>query len=82
MNSSTPGAARTRDLARIDLQAGIPPQKSINLFRTDGNLKTLEEVEAEVIAHAIKHLDGNMSEVARKLDMGRSTLYRKLDETA
>ena len=38
------------------------------------------EIEAEVIRFAIAHYRGQMSEVARRLRIGRSTLYRKLDE--
>jgi DNA-binding NtrC family response regulator len=39
----------------------------------------LEEIEAEAIRFAITHYGGRMSEVARRLRIGRSTLYRKLD---
>ena len=42
----------------------------------------LEEMEAEIIRFAISHYRGQMSEVARRLKIGRSTLYRKLDEAA
>ena len=40
----------------------------------------LEEIETEMIRFAIAHYRGQMSEVARRLRIGRSTLYRKLDE--
>ena len=33
-----------------------------------------------MIRMAISHYDGHMSEVARRLGIGRSTLYRKLKE--
>jgi DNA-binding NtrC family response regulator len=39
----------------------------------------LEEIEAEAIRFAITHCGGRMSEVARRLRIGRSTLYPKLD---
>jgi DNA-binding NtrC family response regulator len=39
-------------------------------------------MEAETIRFAIAHYRGQMSEVARRLKIGRSTLYRKLDEAA
>ncbi len=42
----------------------------------------LEAMETEIIRFAISHYRGQMSEVARRLKIGRSTLYRKLDETA
>jgi DNA-binding NtrC family response regulator len=60
------------------------PQHSSNagvtLFKPDGNLRALEEIEADVIRLAIGHYRGRMTEVARRLGIGRSTLYRKLGE--
>ena len=50
------------------------------LTDTAGQVRPLEEIEAEVIRFAIAHYRGQMSEVARRLRIGRSTLYRKLDE--
>jgi DNA-binding NtrC family response regulator len=47
-----------------------------------GEMRPLEELESEIIRFAISHYRGQMSEVARRLKIGRSTLYRKLDETA
>lgn len=52
----------------------------VTLFRADGNLRALEEIEADVIRLAIGHYRGRMTEVARRLGIGRSTLYRKLGE--
>lgn len=63
-----------------------PPQQQmatsggVTLFRPDGNLRALEEIEADVIRLAIGHYRGRMTEVARRLGIGRSTLYRKLGE--
>jgi DNA-binding NtrC family response regulator len=37
-------------------------------------------MESEIIRMAISRYDGHMSEVARRLGIGRSTLYRKLKE--
>ncbi len=45
-----------------------------------GHMRKLEELEAEVIRMAIGRYEGRMSEVARRLGIGRSTLYRKLKE--
>ena len=45
-----------------------------------GHMRKLEEVEAEMIRTAIAHYEGRMSEVARRLGIGRSTLYRKLKD--
>ena len=52
----------------------------VTLFGPDGNLRPLEEIEADVIRLAIGHYRGRMTEVARRLGIGRSTLYRKLSE--
>lgn len=52
----------------------------VTLFRADGNLRALDEIEADVIRLAIGHYRGRMTEVARRLGIGRSTLYRKLGE--
>jgi DNA-binding NtrC family response regulator len=52
---------------------------ALPLLDAGGELRPLEEIEAEVIRFAIAHYRGQMSEVARKLRIGRSTLYRKLD---
>jgi DNA-binding NtrC family response regulator len=52
----------------------------ITLYSEDGNLRPLEEIEADVIRLAIGHYRGRMTEVARRLGIGRSTLYRKLGE--
>jgi DNA-binding NtrC family response regulator len=43
-------------------------------------VRSLADIEADVIRFAIAHYRGQMSEVARKLQIGRSTLYRKLDD--
>ncbi len=59
---------------------GMATSGGVTLFRADGNLRQLEEIEADVIRLAIGHYRGRMTEVARRLGIGRSTLYRKLGE--
>jgi DNA-binding NtrC family response regulator len=49
------------------------------LFDHEGDIRPLEALEADIIRYAITHYRGQMSEVARRLQIGRSTLYRKLD---
>jgi DNA-binding NtrC family response regulator len=51
------------------------------MLSDSGDVRPLEELESEIIRFAISHYRGQMSEVARRLKIGRSTLYRKLDET-
>ncbi len=45
-----------------------------------GHLRTLEQIERDLIQHAIEIYSGHMTEVARRLGIGRSTLYRKVRE--
>jgi DNA-binding NtrC family response regulator len=52
----------------------------VTLFQPDGHLRPLDLIEADVIRLAIGHYRGRMTEVARRLGIGRSTLYRKLAE--
>ncbi len=49
-------------------------------LRDDGHVKRLLEIEAEAISRALSLYRGRMSETARRLGIGRSTLYRKIDE--
>lgn len=43
-----------------------------------GEMRPIGSLEEEVIRFAIDHYRGRMSEVARRLGIGRSTLYRKM----
>jgi DNA-binding NtrC family response regulator len=45
-----------------------------------GHVRKLDEMEAELIRFALAYYRGQMSEVARKLGIGRSTLYRKMKD--
>lgn len=68
---------------RLDGQsatAALAHGPGVTLYQPDGNLRPLEEIEADVIRLAIGHYRGRMTEVARRLGIGRSTLYRKLGE--
>ncbi|MCP9222330.1 sigma-54 dependent transcriptional regulator [Erythrobacter sp. LQ02-29] len=60
--------------------AAQPEAVGVMLYTDDGNLRPLEEIEADVIRLAIGHYRGRMTEVARRLGIGRSTLYRKLSD--
>jgi DNA-binding NtrC family response regulator len=55
------------------------PANALPLTDAQGEMRTLEDIESEVIRFAINHYHGQMSEVARRLKIGRSTLYRKLE---
>ncbi|WP_439924677.1 sigma-54-dependent transcriptional regulator [Nitrobacter sp. JJSN] len=62
--------------------APLPDAGSLAMLAYDGDMRPLEELESEIIRFAISHYRGQMSEVARRLKIGRSTLYRKLDDIA
>ncbi|WP_374600102.1 sigma-54-dependent transcriptional regulator [Brevundimonas sp.] len=56
------------------------PDSPIRILDDRGHLRTLEEIERDLIQHAIEVYAGHMSEIARRLGIGRSTLYRKVRE--
>jgi len=64
------GALAAPDAATID---------ALPLLDAAGMMRPLEELEADIIRYAVSHYRGQMSEVARRLQIGRSTLYRKLE---
>jgi len=55
---------------------------SLPMLNASGEVRPLDDMENEIIRFAISHYRGQMSEVARRLKIGRSTLYRKIDEAA
>jgi DNA-binding NtrC family response regulator len=61
--------------------APLSANGTLAMLTANGEVRSLEEMEHEIIRFAISHYRGQMSEVARRLKIGRSTLYRKLDET-
>jgi DNA-binding NtrC family response regulator len=60
--------------------APLPSAGTLAMLTNAGEMRPLEELESEIIRFAISHYRGQMSEVARRLKIGRSTLYRKLDD--
>jgi DNA-binding NtrC family response regulator len=52
---------------------------SLALTDSHDHVRPLDDIERDVIRFAIAHYNGQMSEVARRLKIGRSTLYRKLE---
>jgi DNA-binding NtrC family response regulator len=62
--------------------APLPAHGTLSMLTGAGDVRPLEEMENEIIRFAISHYRGQMSEVARRLRIGRSTLYRKLDDAA
>ncbi len=50
----------------------------VNLINARGHMRSLQDIEADILRLAIAHYNGQLSEVARRLGIGRSTLYRKI----
>ncbi|MEL6225930.1 MAG: helix-turn-helix domain-containing protein, partial [Pseudomonadota bacterium] len=46
----------------------------------NGEVRPLEAIEADMIRLALGRYRGHMTEVAKRLGIGRSTLYRKMQE--
>ncbi len=63
---------------------GIVPEgaEQVNLFQETeaGDELNLEEVEKKAIMHAINKHHGNISQAAKELGLGRTTLYRKMNK--
>jgi len=57
-----------------------PRDSPVRVLDARGHLRTLEEIERDLIQLAIEIYAGHMTEVARRLGIGRSTLYRKVRE--
>lgn len=64
--------------APSETDAAVEGELPVTIFDREGNLRTLEAIERDLIQLAIDTYEGRMTEVARRLGMGRSTLYRKL----
>jgi len=61
------------------IAAPATPAGALPILDADGDVRPLDDIEADLIRYAIAHYRGQMSQVARRLRIGRSTLYRKLD---
>jgi len=64
----------------LDAPAADAGEAPVRILDGRGHLRTLEDIERDLIQLAIEIYAGHMSEVARRLGIGRSTLYRKVRE--
>ncbi|MBD8905698.1 sigma-54-dependent transcriptional regulator [Methylorubrum zatmanii] len=71
------GLEPVREIVRVEVR---DPHAMSLVVEDTGDMKTMEAIEAEVIRFALQFYRGRMSEVSRRLGIGRSTLYRKLKE--
>ena len=72
----TPAAPPTA----AELMAEVTKDAPVRILDDRGHLRTLDEIERDLIQLAIEQYSGHMTEVARRLGIGRSTLYRKVRE--
>jgi len=86
--AATTSESAESGLPALDVEAaprlspdGVPHVTGETLALTDaaGEFRAFEALENDIIRAAIAHYRGQMSEVARRLGIGRSTLYRKLE---
>jgi len=74
------GAASAASEGGLSVELPPLPDQPIRILDDRGHLRTLEDIERDLIQHAIEVYAGHMSEIARRLGIGRSTLYRKVRE--
>lgn len=60
--------------------SGSSSTLGIPAMAEDGEIRSLEDMEADMIRLALGRYRGHMTEVAKRLNIGRSTLYRKMQE--
>ena len=60
--------------------SGGPSALGIPAVTESGEIRALEDIEADMIRLALGRYRGHMTEVAKRLKIGRSTLYRKMQE--
>lgn len=82
----TPKVMPTNMSDKIGLGHGVQADddsdelSAISILDRDGHLRRLEDIEHDLIHFAMENYSGHMSEIARRLGIGRSTLYRKVRE--
>ena len=74
-----PNRANTVDNPLLQAAVSQEAESPISIME-DGEVRSLSAVERDLIAYAIDFYAGHMSEVSRRLGIGRSTLYRKVRE--
>jgi len=75
----SPDTTATLPLPAVD-ESATASDNVIVSTNISGDVRKLADVEEELIRFALKFYRGQMSQVARKLGIGRSTLYRKLKD--
>ena len=79
LQSDSDDQALHRADGQIVVQQPSAEARGLSLYTDDGHLRPLVKIEADLIRLAVQHYGGRMTEIARRLNISRSTLYRKLD---
>jgi len=78
--ASAPGAPASAEVFDAAAMEDEDEALRVDILDAGGHLRSLEAIERDLIAFAIETYSGRMAEVARRLGVGRSTLYRKVRE--
>jgi DNA-binding NtrC family response regulator len=74
------GGSAPSDRAVSLTPIGSSGRVGVPAINDDGEFRRLDEIEADIIRLALGHYRGHITEIARRLGIGRSTLYRKMRE--
>ncbi len=66
-------------LSEIIRKPRMKNSETFDIFDDNGECKSLEDIEKEIVNRLHELYDGNLSEIAKKLEVSRSTVYRKLN---
>lgn len=73
------GATReARRLHRLEPAGPVRPRPLVDLVGREGEQRGLRGAERAALIRALTRADGNVSEAARALGLGRATLYRRM----
>lgn len=79
--SPAPALARGGEASRNgDGARARPDEGFLRVLDDSGHLRPMLDIEAELIRIGLTRYRGRMTEIARRLGIGRSTLYRKIAE--
>jgi DNA-binding NtrC family response regulator len=73
-------AAEPRSIPKAANDVRPVAASPVPVLDADGEVRSLNDIERDLLQYAIEFYDGHMSEVSRRLGIGRSTLYRKVRE--
>jgi two-component system repressor protein LuxO len=66
--------------AVVEVPHKYPDGPVISILSSDGELKTLEALEQEILMHSLKHNKYNVTKTSKALGIAKSTFYRKIDK--